>query len=337
MVSAEEVVERYRKGMEIEIFSGSKNQLIKILKKMKNDEWYSFFYSKLLSEKVKEKSEVIIISIAIFSFILHLILVALTSLNLMHVSDHLKIFQNPVAAIYTPFSFILIYEVYLLVFYLPKSTTIYIGKQYEIITLIVIRGIFKDLANLEFTVKWFTIQNDLKFTLDLVATMVLFLLIFLFYRINERKEDEPQRALSTEILKFIKFKNIIAMCLIPVFLILAVYGLHRWVLGNFFSISQMVGSIKDVNTVFFNDFFTVLILTDVLLLLISFLYTDKFNKVIRNSGFIISTILIKLSFGAEGLLTTILVVVAVLFGVIILLIHNQYEKIKLPGSHQSHE
>lgn len=48
------------------------------------------------------------------------------------------------------------------------------------------------------------------------------------------------------------------------------------------------------------------------------------------SGFIISTILIKLSFGAEGLLSSVLVVVAVLFGVIILLIHNQYEKIRLP-------
>ena len=84
---------------------------------------------------------------------------------------------------------------------------------------------------------------------------------------------------------------------------------------------------KNVNTIFFNEFFTVLILTDVLLLLISFLYTDKFYKVIRNSGFIISTILIKLSFGIEGVLNTIMVVVAVLFGVLILLIHNQYEKL----------
>jgi hypothetical protein len=71
----------------------------------------------------------------------------------------------------------------------------------------------------------------------------------------------------------------------------------------------------------------VLIMTDVLLLLISFLYTDKFNKVIRNSGFVISTILIKLSFSAEGILNTLLIVVAVLFGLLILLVHNQYEKL----------
>ena len=88
----------------------------------------------------------------------------------------------------------------------------------------------------------------------------------------------------------------------------------------------MVDTIRDVNKIFFDDFFTVLILIDVLLLLFSFFHTDKFSKVIRNSGFIISTILMKLSFGAEGLLNTIFIVVAVLFGVMILAIHNQYEK-----------
>jgi hypothetical protein len=290
---------------------------------------YSIFYRKLLSEEVREKIEVVIISVAIISFILHLLLVGLVNLNILQLNDYSGIFRNPIAAIYTPFSFILIYEVYLLVYYLPKSTTNYIGKQYEIITLILIRGIFKDLANLEFTADWFNVKNDLKFTYDIVATVVLFFLIFLFYKLTERKDDGQGEghSLSQKMLKFIKLKNIIAMCLIPVFLILAIFTFSHWVQGSFFTISQMVDSIIDVNTLFFNEFFTVLILTDVLLLLISFLYTNKFYKVIRNSGFIISTILIKLSLGAEGMLSTIMIVVAVLFGVLILLIHNQYEKI----------
>jgi hypothetical protein len=290
---------------------------------------YSIFYHKLLSEEIREKIEVVIISLAIVSFILHLLLVGLVNLNLLQLNDYSGIFRNPIAAIYTPFSFILIYEVYLLVYYLPKSTTNYIGKQYEIITLVLIRGIFKDLANLEFTTDWFNVKNDLKFTYDIVATVVLFFLIFIFYKLTERKnEGQPEHhPLSLKMMKFIKMKNIIAMCLIPVFLILGIFTFSHWVQGSFFTISQMVDSIKDVNTIFFNEFFMVLILTDVLLLLISFLYTDKFYKVIRNSGFIISTILIKLSLGAEGMLSTIMIVVAVLFGVLILLIHNQYEKI----------
>jgi hypothetical protein len=117
------------------------------------------------------------------------------------------------------------------------------------------------------------------------------------------------------------------MFLIPIFLLLAIFSLSRWVYESFFSLSQMVDSLTDINHIFFADFFTILIMIDVLLLLFSFLHTDKFSKVIRNSGFIISTILLKLSFGAEGLLNITLIVVAVLFGVIILGIHNQYEKL----------
>ena len=56
--------------------------------------------------------------------------------------------------------------------------------------------------------------------------------------------------------------------------------------------------LKDVNSLFF-DSFLVLIIVDVLLLLVSFFYTDQFHKVIRNSV-IISTILLRLSFSVEG-------------------------------------
>ena len=122
-------------------------------------------------------------------------------------------------------------------------------------------------------------------------------------------------------------KKITAMFLIPVLLLLATFSLSRWVYESFFSLSQIIDSLKDLNNIFFADFFTILIMIDVLLLLLSFLHTDKFSKIIRNSGFIISTILLKLSFGAEGLLNIALIVAAVLFGVLILAIHNQYEKL----------
>ena len=71
---------------------------------------------------------------------------------------------------------------------------------------------------------------------------------------------------------------------------------------------------------------------DVVLLLISLFYTDKFHKIIRNSGFIVSTILIRMSFGVSGLISTILIVVAVLFGLAIITIHNKYENNTLPNN-----
>ncbi len=299
-----------------------------------NGKLYNYFYSIFLSENTKRKSEKIIILIAILSFIIHLLIITLTDLDILHFDDSSRLLTSPIAAIYTPFSFILIYEVYLLVYYLPKSTSIYIGKQYEIITLIIIRRVFKDLSRLEFSSDWFTIKNDLDFSYDIIATVILFFLIFIFYRLNDlSKIDQKKNTLpSPEISSFIRMKNGIAILLIPVFLGLAIYSLSRWVDESFFSTSLNVEAIKDINTIFFDDFFTILILIDVLLLLFSFLHTDKFNIVVRNSGFIISTILIKLSFGTEGLLNTILIVVAVLFGVAMLAIHNRYEKKLTPSA-----
>ncbi len=90
--------------------------------------------------------------------------------------------------------------------------------------------------------------------------------------------------------------------------------------------SDDVTSFESINDLFFDQFFTILILVDVVLLLISFFYTDEFHKIIRNSGFIISTILIRLSFGVSGLINAILIVVAVLFGLAIIVIHNKYER-----------
>jgi hypothetical protein len=85
---------------------------------------------------------------------------------------------------------------------------------------------------------------------------------------------------------------------------------------------------SNLNTIFFDEFFTVLIIVDVTLLLASFFYSDQFHKIIRNSGFIISTILIKVSFSVEGLINNALIIVAVLFGFLILIIHNQFEKLE---------
>lgn len=286
------------------------------------------FYNYFLSEKLKKKSEVVIVYIAIISFLMHLLLIGLVNLNVISVNDQSKLLTNPISAIYTPFSFILIYEVYLLLYYLPRSTSIYIGKQYEIISLIVIRRIFKDLSNLEFSTNWFSIKNDILFSSDLVAILIMFLLIFLFYKLVKDGSMSEIEIKKPEILQFIDLKKAIATLLVPFFLILSIYSLGHWMYESFFSFSKIVTDIKDINKIFFDDFFTILILVDVLLLLFSFLHSDKFNKVIRNSGFIISTILIKLSFSTEGILNIVLIVTAIAFGVIILKIHNLYEKIE---------
>ncbi|MFD0777146.1 hypothetical protein ACFQZF_15275 [Flavobacterium myungsuense] len=148
---------------------------------------------------------------------MHLLLIGLVNLNVISVNDQSKLLTNPISAIYTPFSFILIYEVYLLLYYLPRSTSIYIGKQYEIISLIVIRRIFKDLSNLEFSTNWFSIKNDILFSGDLVAILIMFLLIFLFYKLVKDGSMSEIEIKKPEILQFIDLKKAIATLLVPFF------------------------------------------------------------------------------------------------------------------------
>ena len=81
----------------------------------------------------------------------------------------------------------------------------------------------------------------------------------------------------------------------------------------------------EINAVFFEEFYNFLIISDVIILLLSLMYTDNFPVIIRNSSFVISTVLLKLSFTAEGLLSQGLIILGVSFGVLMLLIHNKFK------------
>lgn len=284
-------------------------------------------FNALLSPHTKERVERIILVIAILSYLVHLLLILLNVQGIIELDQ--KFFKNPIAAIYTPFSFILLYEVYLLIYFLPKSITIYIGKQYEIITLIVIRRIFKDIAYVELTSDWFQDSNDLQFTFDVFTSLILFFLIFLFYRSIKKRQAQTLEAVNeaeSKIRKFILLKKTLATILVPLLVLLAFYALFNWGAMTARDYANGVMGFKEINNIFFDEFFTVLIIVDVLLLLSSFFYTDKFHKIIRNSGFVISTILIKVSFLSTGIVNNLLIITAVLFGYLILVIHNLYEK-----------
>ncbi len=131
---------------------------------------------------------------------------------------------------------------------------------------------------------------------------------------------------NSSISKFINAKKWIATALVPVLLFIALYSFLNWTISIFQPIENNAVSFKNINNIFFEQFFNILIIADVILLLFSFFHTDEFHKVIRNSGFIISTILIRISFSVSGIINTILIVSAILFGLLILFIHNKFEK-----------
>lgn len=282
---------------------------------VKEHKLFQFF----IGDKAKSLIEKYILIFSIVSFFVHLTLIYLNRFELIQLNDPYQLLSNPIAAIYTPFSFILIYEIYLLIYYLPRSITTYISKQYEIITLIVIRRIFKDISNISLQDDLFTSTYNAQIFIDLGAAVLLFFLIYLFRRnaIKSVATNDEER-LST----FIRIKKWISALLIPALTILALYHFSSWM----YAIANYSPDLSALNAIFFDELFQILILVDVLLLIFSFFNSDSFHIIIRNSGFIISTILIRISFMAEGLSNIILIVSSLLFGLLIQMIYNACEK-----------
>ena len=284
----------------------------------------SKIFDKIFSENNRKKIESFIIWSASIGFIVHLSLVLLNNNAIINIGNESLLLTNPISAIYTPFSIILYYEIFLLIFYLPRSFTTSILKQFEIISLIVIRRIFYDIPKLDLeSTKWFENADNLQITYDLICILILFFLIYLF---NYVKSNIDIKKEIKNIDKFIDSKKIISIALIPVMIVLFAIGLFNW-----YSIgldSNFASSFYYVNEVFYNTFFSILIIADVFILLLSFLYTERYSQIMRNTGFIICTILIRLSFSSTGLTNLLLIISSVLFGLLILKIYSLMNKIE---------
>ena len=280
------------------------------------------FFGTVFADSVRKKVENLILILAGFGFIIHLLLILLKELDLITVTElNQELLNDPISAIYTPFSLILVYEVYLLLFYLPRSFTSCISKQFEIISLIVIRKIFKDIPLMDLNDNWIFSEHNIELVVDLLGFLILFFLIYLF---NKDTKKLPKKNITDpSLIRFISSKKIVSLSLLVVMSFMALNTLFEWVF-NIYS-NQ---TITQIDSLFFNKFFTLLILADVIILLISFRYTEEYSKLIRNTGFIISTILIRLSFSSSGYLTMILILTGVSFAYLILKIYNSIENPK---------
>jgi uncharacterized membrane protein YidH (DUF202 family) len=254
------------------------------------------------------KVELLILRAAILAFLIHLFVIFLGN-NF----EYFKNFEHSyLKAIYTPFSFILFYEVFLLVIILPKSISEFIGKQFEVITLITLRSFFHDIADFDLkTSIGINNHESINLLYDLCAALIMLALTILYYRIyqNNRKTE-----LSSELSNFINIKKMVSLGMILVLLLLSISSLFIW--G-----SEMLHALRindnypDPNTVFYADFFSIMIFVDVLLLIISFTYHFSFFTIFRNASFIITTILIRMSLTIDKPMNYIIILIGFLFSI----------------------
>ena len=272
----------------------------------------------IFSKKNIKILESIILFLAVFGFIVHL---GFIYLNLNYNIEFLKgvdnLLRNPISALYTPFSFILVYEAFLLVYYFPRSFTTSIRKEYEIISLVMIRKVFEDIPNINLE-SGILNADSLPLFYNLAGILIIYYFIFLFKKV---KSKIPKKDPKTNLTRFISYKKSLSIILLPILFFLCFSNLYDWS----YSVFILQNFTENVNNIFFIDFFTILILVDVFILLISFKYTEEYTQVLRNTGFIISTILLRLSFSVYGLSSVLLLIGGVLFGLIILKIYQLAE------------
>ena len=262
------------------------------------------------------------IVLAIFGFLVHLSLWALHSSGRIEIlGDSVELVRSPLSALYTPFSILLVYEVYQLIRTIPDSFSSSVGKQYEIATLLVVRDILKRLSAIGDSEGW-EINEDVGFLLvECAAFLALFYTSLIYHKISSKSDGEE--VLSEDVTAFITTKMAVANVMLIVFISIAAFSLVSWISA----VQEGGGSVN--RAIFFLDFFTFLILADILILLISYWFYTDFGNLARNTGFVLSTVIIRVAISSEGVSSMILFTLSGVLGIAILRMFSRGSKVHL--------
>ncbi len=309
------------------------NKLERGSRKTKAPKWLRLGYAHDLffSDASKAALKRIAINLSIAGFATHLLLVFLAR-TLPHPPLLIaEVGQNYLTAISTPFNFILFYEVITLIAALPASTTRSIANQFEIVSLIFIRDVFKDIAHAS------ELVTEHKLTLEMVplfvdmwAGFLMYFLVAVFQHVAQRRAGASVTSLpSRGVTRFVEQKKMIATGLAALLIGMAVYNLGLLVIAIGQSLTTGRGEFESVTT-FYNDLFTVMIFTDVLILILSLVVSDQYENVFRNAAFVVSIIIIRFALTAGFPFGAPLALLGMVFGILTLLVFNYHARINGP-------
>ena len=273
--------------------------------------WNKVVFDLFMGEEAEDRIRKAAIILAVAGFFLHILLWGLDTTGRISITgESSELVSSPLSSLYTPFSILLVYEVYQLIRAIPDSFSSSVGKQYEIATLLVVRDILKRLSEVESSDGW-EISSDLGFLLvECAAFLALFYTSLTYFRISDM--STKSESMSGDIEVFVEAKRMVANFMLIVFLVTAAYSFLTWIT----SVQDGGGSVSRV--IFFLDFFTFLILADILILLVSYWFYTDFGNLARNTGFVLSTVIIRVAISSKGVSAMILFTLSGLLGIAIL-------------------
>lgn len=216
---------------------------------------------------------------------------------------------NPFHAVSGAFSVLLGFEILGLVFVLPQSISDSVGKQFEILSIILLRDSFQEFIHFEIPLRWDPISGSLlPIMADTFGGLVTFVAIGLFYRLQRHRpitrNEEAQK-------RFRAVKRLLALVLLVIFAWVGAQDAWEYLR-------------RETPSNFFDAFFTVLVFSDILLIFLSLRYTSSYQVVFRNSGFALATVFIRLSVTAPHYFNVALAVGSALFAVCLALAYNSF-------------
>lgn len=270
----------------------------------------------MFTNAFKSRIEKLTLYFGITAFLLHIAVIFALRLGLLNPQYFPEnLFGNPFAALFSPFSSLLVYEVYLLIYYLRQSYTKSVAKQLEIMALILLRNCFKDIGQLT-EGKVSLLNSDL--TKDLSGFVALLLLVWIFYHLDAKRTEVKYELTAA----FIKLKERMSVFLLIVFFGLSFYSFSTWLI-DLVKFADNHAALNDPSHIFYTEFFTLLTFVDVLLLLSSAKNLQNTILIIRNSGYVLATFLARISFSLEGWERIILIVLGALIAVFMLWISRR--------------
>lgn len=213
-------------------------------------------------------------------------------------------------AINLAFTLVLILEVVSLIFTLPCSISKAVGKQFEILALIFLRSAFKTLTDFPEPITITGYEQDLYIILaDGGGAVVVFALLGV-YTLLRRNLEETIKG-GPPLFKFVAAKKIVALIMLVTFIGMGIKNASLFLTGQ-------------PTFHFFQSFYTVLIFSDILLVLIAQRFLPEFKAVFRNSGFALATLLIRLALTAPPYYNVCIGIGAAVFACLLTFVYNTF-------------
>lgn len=219
--------------------------------------------------------------ILVFSFLLTILGIVLNNMGVLPAPLDRLVPLDYFEAIKMAFSLVLAVEVIELIIAISSSVSLAVGKQLEIMGLLLLRETFTDIGQLRGIIDLARDKEDLiQIAVTALGGLSLFIMRGVFARWRYVQENKDVKG-------YINAKKLIALLLFTVFIGAGAYDMYGiFVMGN--------------KPVFFKIFYSSLIFTDILLVLVGQYYMPCFHATFRSSGYAVGTLIMRLSFGAES-------------------------------------